>query len=235
MLVARSLAFAALFYLWSALVVIAMTPLLLGPRRWIIGPVRVWARVTTGLLGAICGVRVAFRGREHLQAGPVLIGAKHLCMFDTIAPLTVFADPCYVMRENLFRIPFYGWLARKSGMIGIDREGEAKALRLLLASAKARIAEGRQLVIFPEGTRVAPGTKGEYKPGVAALYRAIGAGCTPMATNSGVHWPAHGFMRRPGTIVYEFLEPIPAGLPREAFMQRLETALETASTALLGE
>jgi 1-acyl-sn-glycerol-3-phosphate acyltransferase len=103
----------------------------------------------------------------------------------------------------------------------------------MLAAAKARAAEGRRIVIFPEGTRTAPGAAGDYKPGVAALYRSLGVACVPLATNSGVHWPAHGFVRRPGLVVYEFLEPLPAGLARTEFMALLEARLEAASAALL--
>jgi 1-acyl-sn-glycerol-3-phosphate acyltransferase len=118
-------------------------------------------------------------------------------------------------------------------MIPINRDGGAGALRAMLSLAKTRVRENRQIVIFPEGTRTAPGTTGEYKPGVAALYRVLGLPCTPMATNSGVHWPAHGFLRRPGLVVYEFLEPLPPGLERDAFMRLLEERLEAASRALL--
>lgn len=234
MLFVRSLVFVALFYLWSALIAIAILPLLLAPRRWINGPVRLWAGGTVVLVRMICGVRLEVRGRRNLPAGAALIAAKHQCMFDTIAPLTVLGDACYVMRDSLLKIPFYGWYSVKQGMIPIDREGHASALRRMLATAKARIGEGRQVVIFPEGTRMAPGQTGAYKPGVAALYRAVGVSCLPLATNSGVHWPPHGFLRRPGLIVYEFLEPIPAGLDRAAFMTTLETRLEAASAALLG-
>ncbi|HEY2481872.1 MAG TPA: lysophospholipid acyltransferase family protein [Caulobacteraceae bacterium] len=229
----RSLMFTAAFYLWSTAVAIAMAPLLLAPRQWMMSPVRLWARVTMVLVRILCGVRVEFRGLEQLPAGAALIGAKHQCMFDTMAPVTILADPAYVMRDSLLKIPFYGWYAVRAGMIPIDREGRAGALRAMLSQAKARAREGRPIVIFPEGTRTAPGTTGEYKPGVAALYRALGLPCTPMATNSGVHWPAHGFLRRPGLVVYEFLEPIPPGLERGEFMRQLEERLETASRALL--
>ena len=229
----RSLTFVALFYVWSILVVVVMIPLLVGPRRWFTQPTRLWAWGTVLLLRLICGVRLEMRGRQHLTQSGVLIAAKHQCMFDTIGPLTVFTDACYVMRDSLLKIPFYGWYAVKAGMIPIDRQGRATALRRMLATAKARIAERRQIVIFPEGTRLAPGQTGEYKPGVAALYRALGVACIPMATNSGVHWPPHGFIRRPGLIVYEFLEPIPAGLDRAKFMRILEERLEDASRALL--
>jgi 1-acyl-sn-glycerol-3-phosphate acyltransferase len=229
----RSLTFIGLFYLWSGLTAIALTPLLLAPRQLLWPPMKLWARVTVWLVRIVCGVRVEFRGLEHLPRGGALIAAKHQCMFDTIAPVTLLADPAYVMRDSLLKIPFYGWYLVKMGMIPIDREGHAGALRAMLAVAKARTRENRQVVIFPEGTRTAPGTTGAYKPGVAALYRVLGLACTPMATNSGVHWPAHGFLRRPGVVVYEFLEPLPPGLEREEFMELLETRLEAASTALL--
>jgi len=234
MLFVRSLIFTALFYLWWAIFALAMLPLLLCPRRWLIGPMRFQARVVMWLLRAACGVRVEFRGLQNLPKGAALIGAKHQCMFDTIAPLTVFTDAAYVMRDTLLRIPFHGWYAVKAGMIPIDRQGHASALRRLLTIAKARIAEGRQVVIFPEGTRLPPGVTGEYKPGVAALYKALGVACIPMATNSGAHWPPHGFIRRPGLIVYEFLEPVPPGLERRAFMRLLEERTEAGSRALLG-
>lgn len=229
----RSLTFIALFYLWSILTVLAILPLLLAPRRWMLTAVRFWARVTLVLVRIVCGVRVEFRGLEHLPRGAALIAAKHQCMFDTIAPVTLLADPAYVMRDSLLKIPFWGWYTVKTGMIPIDREGHAKALRAMLSVARTRARENRQIVIFPEGTRTAPGTTGEYKPGVAALYRVLGLPCTPMATNSGVHWPAHGFLRRPGLVVYEFLEPLPPGLERDEFMRLLEERLEGASRALL--
>jgi 1-acyl-sn-glycerol-3-phosphate acyltransferase len=187
------------------------------------------------MLTAICGVRVEIRGRQHMPGGAALIAAKHQCMFDTIAPFAALDDACYVMRKELAHIPFYGWYCARAGMIVIDRDAGAKALRQLIADARERMAQARQLVIFPEGHRMAPGAAGEYKPGIAALYRDLGLPCTPLATNSGYHWPAHGLLRRPGTIVYQFLEPIPAGLARAEFMRVLEERIETASAALAAE
>ncbi|MEO8927335.1 MAG: lysophospholipid acyltransferase family protein [Caulobacteraceae bacterium] len=235
MTVLRSLLFVAIFYLWSGAAAIVLLPLLLAPRRWLVRAMSLWAVVVIALLRAICAVRVEIRGRRRLPAGPALIGAKHQCMFDTMAPLSVFADAAYVMKKELLNIPFYGWYARKVGMLVVDREAHAKALRKLVADTRDRIAAGRQVVIFPEGHRTAPGARGDYKPGVAALYRDLGLPCIPMATNSGLHWPAHGFLRRPGVIVYQFLEPIPAGLRRREFMRTLEARLEAASLALLEE
>ncbi len=235
MMMARSLVFAAVFYLWSVLCGLVMTPMMLGPRRWMIRAMAVWGMGVIALLRTICGIRVEFRGLQHLPRGRALVAAKHQCMFDTMAPLTIFPDAAYVMKRELLRIPFYGWFCVRAGMIELDRQGGAGALRKLIADARTRLEEPRQLVIFPEGTRKPPGTKADYQPGVAGLYRDLGLACTPLATNSGAHWPAHGFLRRPGVIVYEFLEPIPAGLRRAAFMRELETRIETTSARLLSE
>jgi 1-acyl-sn-glycerol-3-phosphate acyltransferase len=117
-------------------------------------------------------------------------------------------------------------------MIVVDREGHSTALRKLVADTQDRMKEDRQVVIFPEGTRTRPGAAGAYKPGIAALYRDLGLPCVPCATNSGVHWPAKGLMRYPGTVVFEYLEPIPAGLKRGQFMAELEQRIETASLKL---
>ncbi len=231
----RALAFAAAFYGWSALLSLLMLPFLLGPWRWVSTGMRLWTRGVIGLLQAICGIRVEFRGLDHLPTGPALIAAKHQCMFDTMGPLVVIHDACYVMKSELTRIPVYGWISRKTRMIVVDREGQAKALRGLLTDAKARVAEGRPVVIFPEGSRTAPGERRDYQPGVAGLYRTLGLPCIPMATNSGAHWPAHGFQRIPGTIVFEFLPAIPPGLSREAFMAELQDRVEAASDRLLSE
>ncbi len=231
----RSLLFISIFYLWSLAMSLALTPLLLAPRRWMIGGMRLWARGVLAMMYPLCGIRVEFRGLEHLPPGAALIAAKHQCMFDTMGPFVVFADSCYVMKKELLTIPFYGWFCVKAGMIALDRDGQAKALRKLITEGKAALGARRQVVIYPEGTRVAPGQTGNYHPGIAALYRAGGLPCIPLATNSGRHWPAHGFLRHPGTIIYQFLEPIPPGLQRAEFMRVLEERLEAASRALLNE
>ncbi|HEY1750522.1 MAG TPA: lysophospholipid acyltransferase family protein [Caulobacteraceae bacterium] len=229
----RSLAFVILFYLWSAVLAILILPFLLLPRSWTLGVFRLWSQGIFGLLRAICGVRVELRGREHMPTGRALVAAKHQCMLDVFAQFAWLDDSCFVMRKELMRIPFFGLYARKVGMVTLDREGGAAALRNLLRDARARLADPRPLVIFPEGTRGEPGQAGDYHPGVAGLYRDLQLACHPVATNSGVHWPAHGFIRRPGTIVFEYLEPIPPGLKRGDFMRELEARIEAASNALL--
>jgi 1-acyl-sn-glycerol-3-phosphate acyltransferase len=231
----RSLLFAAFFYLGSTVAAIAMTPLLLGKRRWVVQAIGVWATVMTAALRLICGVKMEIRGREHMPTGPALIAAKHQGMFDTIGPFFFLPDACFVLKKELLVIPFYGWYSIKGGMIAVDREGHASALKKLVKDTRERLSEDRQVIIFPEGTRKDPGAEPDYKPGVAALYRDLNLPCTPVATNSGVHWPAHGFLRRPGTIVFEFLEPLPAGLKRGEFMRELQDRIETATNALLAE
>jgi 1-acyl-sn-glycerol-3-phosphate acyltransferase len=232
---ARSLVFVVLFYLWSVICGLLMVPLLVAPRAWMIRAMAAWSLGVIALLKLVCGIRVEVRGRRYLPTGAALVAAKHQCMFDTMGPLSVLPDACYVMKRELLRIPFYGWYCRRAGMIDVDRQGQSAAMRKLIADGRSRLEEPRQLVIFPEGTRTPPGTKSAYQPGVAGLYRDLGLPCTPMATNSGAHWPAHGFIRRPGIIVYEFLEPIPAGLHRATFMRLLEERIEAASSRLLAE
>ena len=210
-----------------------LSPVLLGPMRWALAYARLWAWGVRAGFSAICGVTVEVRGLEHRPTGPALIAAKHQGMFDVIVPFTFLDEPCFVLKKELMVLPFFGWFAWKTKMIPVDRQAHAKALRKLVADARARLAEGRQIIIFPEGTRTQPGAQGDYKPGVAALYRDLGLPCHLIATNSGQCWPAHGFLRRPGKVVFEFLEPIPAGLKRAEFMAELERRIETASRALL--
>jgi 1-acyl-sn-glycerol-3-phosphate acyltransferase len=237
LILVRSLAFTFAFYLWSLVAAIAFLPVLVGPRRFAQGSLKVWGAVVTWLLRIICDVRVEVRGREHAPVGAALVAAKHQCMFDIFGTFNLLPDASYVLRQELMRIPIFGWWARKCHMLVIDREGGAKTLRKLLADARQRLKEApdRQIFIFPEGHRGAPGVAGEYQPGVAALYRDLDLPCVPIALNSGVHWPAHGIIRRPGTIVFQFLEPIPPGLKRGVFMRELEDRLEAASNALLAE
>lgn len=233
MLVLRSLTFVALFYLWSAAVAIVCTPLLLGPKEGVLRMFNLWSRVIIVLLRVCCDVRVEVRGHQHIPPGAALVAPKHQCMFDVFAQFTLLPRSCFVTKQELMWIPWFGWYARKVGEIVVDRGGHAAALKKMVRDAKERFAEDRQVVIFPEGHRNEPGVAGDYKPGIAALYRELEVAVYPVATNSGVHWPRHGFLRKPGTIVFEYLQPIPPGLKRAEFMRLLEDRIETASTKLL--
>ncbi len=230
---AGSLAFTAWLYGSMAVLGTVATPLLLFRRERAWSLVRVWVRGVLWGLRVFCGVRVEVRGREHVPAGAALIAAKHQSMLDTVAPLDLLPDPAYVLKRELMRLPFFGWWAAKLDMVPIDRAGGATALRAMTHAARDRLADDRQLIIFPEGTRQEPGAAPDYKPGVAGLYRELQAPCTPVATNSGLHWPPHGVLRFPGVVVYEFLPSIPPGLKRASFMAVLEDRIEDASTALL--
>lgn len=230
----RSLIFVAWLYLSMAIFALLLSPVLLFGRDPSMAVIRMWAAFVLFGLRWICGVRVEVRGLEHRPTGAALIAGKHQGMLDVIAPFTFLPDPCFVMKKELMILPFFGWFAARTNMIAIDRSAHSAALKGMVRQARTRHAEGRQILIFPEGTRTAPGATPDYKPGIAALYRDLDAPCVPMATNAGQHWPAHGFRRTPGTVVYEFLPAIPAGLKRDAFMARLEAELEAASTKLLG-
>ena len=233
MIALRSLLFVALFYIWSLAYVTAILPLLFAPRLVM---VRAWVPWSVGirvLLRVVCNIKVELRGRQYIPTGAALVAPKHQCMLDVFAQFAWLPHSCFVTKKELMWIPFLGWYAQKARMIVVDREGHATALRQLVRDAKERFADNRQLVIFPEGTRGEPGVAGDYKPGIAALYRELNVPVVPVATNAGVHWPAHGFIRKPGTIVFEYLEPIPPGLKRAEFMRLLEERIETKSLELL--
>lgn len=233
MIAVRSLLFVAWLYLSMALFAVGLSPALLMPHRYAMGVIRGWSRFVLFGLRWIAGVKVEFRGLEHRPTGAALIAGKHQGMLDVIAPFAVLPDNCFVMKKELMPLPFFGWFAWKTKMIPVDRSAGARALKDMVRHARERLAENRQILIFPEGTRQPVGAPPDYKPGIAALYRDLEVACVPMATNSGRHWPAHGFRRHPGTVVFEFLPAIPAGLKRAEFMARLEAELEGASTALL--
>lgn len=236
MILLRSFLFAIVFYAWSVVWAIAMVPMLAAPRSWLLAAMRFWSRSLNVLLKVICGIRVEIRGQEHVPSADALIASKHQTMFDVFVQFGVLKGSLFVFKKELLIIPIFGWIALKIGSIVVDREKQATALRDMVRRAQEQFRLGdRQLVIFPEGTRKAPGAPPDYKPGVAGLYRELGVAVHPVATNAGVHWPAHGFLRRPGVIVYQYLEPIPPGLKRAEFMRLLEERIETASNQLLAE
>lgn len=229
----RSLLFTAWLYLSMVVYAVGLSPALLMPHRYAQGVAKGWAKAVLFGLRWIAGVRVEFRGLEHAPSGAALVASKHQGMMDIVALLAVLPDACFVMKKELMPLPFFGWFAWKTKMIAVDRAGHARALKDMTRQARERLSEDRQIVIFPEGTRNAPGVPGDYKPGVAAIYRDLEGPCWPVATNSGAHWPAHGFRRYPGVVVFEFLEAIPAGMKRGPMMALLESRIETASNALL--
>lgn len=238
MLFFRSLTFNVCFYVWTAVMVLAYTPTLVLPYHVIVRGQRQWASHINALLRKIAGIRVEVRGREHLPRGGCIVAAKHQSAWDTLIWHQELDDPAVVMKAELLKIPVYGWMCRKTRMLTVDRTGGSAALRQLIAQAKVAIGLGRPLVIFPQGTRAAPGASVgavPYQPGVAALYRALDVPVVPVALNSGLFWRRHGFLRFPGTIVLEYLEPIPPGRDRKSFMAELEQRIEDSTQKLEAE
>jgi 1-acyl-sn-glycerol-3-phosphate acyltransferase len=234
MIVLRS----ALFTVWMYVTLLALgigcLPLLLhrGGAHWAI---RTWASGILWGLRVFCGTRVEVRGAQYRPTGAALIASKHQGELDGIAPFALLDDPCFVLKSELMKVPVVGWYAAGSRMIPVNRGGGSNAVKALSALAQERLVEARQIVIFPEGTRQLPGAPPHYKSGVSALYRDLEFPCVPLATNSGLFWPARGLLRYPGTCVYEFLEPIPPGLARAEFMAELEKRIETATDALIAQ
>ncbi|MGE3143405.1 MAG: lysophospholipid acyltransferase family protein [Hyphomonadaceae bacterium] len=230
----RSLAYVVWLYGSMALIGVTFAPAALLAREAAIAAARVWARMALWGLRVICGARVRFEGLEHISAAPPqLYASKHQAMLDTITPFAVLKRPAIVLKQELLKMPIFGWFAQRTGMIAIDREGHAKTLKAMLRTARTRLAEGRDIVIFPEGTRQELDAPPDYKIGVAALYRDLGAPCVPVAVSTGLVWSAHGLIRRPGRATIKFLPPIPPGLSREEFMRTLEERIETETAALV--
>jgi 1-acyl-sn-glycerol-3-phosphate acyltransferase len=232
---ARSLLFNVLFYVTTTLFVVLGSPLLFGPRRLAMAALAIHARFELWLLKLIVGTKLEVRGAEKLPKGACLVAAKHQSAWETFALIPLFRDPALLMKRELFWIPFHGWFSRKFEMIPVARDKGPSALRRMLREARKRVADGREIIIFPEGTRRAPGAPPDYKSGVVLLYDALGVPCVPVALNSGVFWPRRSLERRPGTIVVAFLDPIPPGLPKALFLERLTETIETASARLLAE
>jgi 1-acyl-sn-glycerol-3-phosphate acyltransferase len=228
----RSLAFNSGFFLLTAVLGVLALPLLPAPRRVVMRFGRFWARSVLTLLRATVGLDCEIRGLGKVPPGPCIIAMKHQSAWDTLILPVVLGDPAIVLKRELLWVPFYGWYASRAGSIAIDRGGHAAALRRMLRAARRVATEGRPVVIFPEGTRTASGRKLPYQPGVAALYQALRVPLVPAAVNSGLFWGRRSFLKRPGRIVLEFLDPIPPGLSRRELIPELERRIETATAAL---
>jgi len=235
MILLRSLLFHALFYLLTTCLAVLGLPILLLDRRAVQKLARFWTGASIWLLDKICGVRVEFRGLEYLPQGGCIIAAKHQSTLETLALTTITRDFSYVLKRELLSIPIFGWYLKGAGQIAIDRAKRGQALADLTKQVSEAIAQGRQIFIFPEGTRKAAGAPPDYKTGVAYLYAATSAVCAPVALNSGLFWPRQGLSIRPGAAVIAFLEPIGPGLDRQSFMSLLQGRIEAATAELIAE
>ncbi|MEE9250771.1 MAG: lysophospholipid acyltransferase family protein [Alphaproteobacteria bacterium] len=231
----RSFLFNAAFYLWTAVLLVVLLPLLAAPQNVVLRAVSWWSESIVRLLRVTAGVRFEVRGREHIPEEPAIIASKHQSAWDTLIFFLLLPRPTVVTKKELFLIPFYSWFVWRTGMIGVDRAGGAEALKSMVRRAAAALKAGRSVIIFPEGTRTAPGTHRPYLPGVAALYGHLKVPVVPVAVNSGLFWGRRTFVKRPGTILLQFLPAIPPGLARDDFMAELERRIETATARLEAE
>ncbi len=228
----RSLIFVVWLYGAMAVIGLALWPFVLADDKYVYTALRCWARTTLWGLRWIVGARVSFEGLENIPEGGALIAMKHQSMLDTIAPSLFLKQPTFIYKAELGSAPVMGAYL-KQNQIAVDRGGHAKALKSGVRGAREAVAKGRQVVIFPEGTRQPLGAPPDYKPGIAAMYKDLGIPVTPVALNTGLIWKPKGLMRSPGSVTFKILPPIPPGLPREEFMRELERVIETEGDALL--
>ena len=229
----RSLIYNVLFYLLLVFWIVVALPTFLMPRWAIMAVARYWSRSSIWLLRVVCNVKVEYRGVEKIPKGPLIVASKHQSMCETFALLQFFDEPLFILKRELKWIPFFGWYLIKANMIGVDRGAGGRSLLRMARSAGEAVRRGRQLIIFPEGTRTPVGSPPRYKTGVAQVYVDCGVTCVPVALNSGLFWPRRTFMRYPGTLVVEFLDPLPPGLSRREFIMRISSVIEDATGRLV--
>src|SRR5262245_30640292 len=231
----RSIAFNVLFYLNTFVYLIAALPTFFMPYRAIIAVAKSWARTNLVLLRVIAGIDFEIRGHEKIPKGPVIVASKHQSAWETFALLPLLENPVFILKRELQWIPIFGWLTIKGRMVPVRRGGGAQTLNAMIERARIELADNRQLIIFPEGTRRPAGAEPRYKIGVVHLYMAEGVPCVPIALNSGLFWSRRSLRRFPGTVVAEVLDPIPPGLGRDEFFERLQNDLESATARLIAE
>ncbi|MCG6904559.1 MAG: 1-acyl-sn-glycerol-3-phosphate acyltransferase [Rhodobacter sp.] len=229
----RSVVFNAQMYLMMALMALFFTPLAILSRDWAFRAIHTYCRYVRWSAGWMIGLRSEIRG--DVPTDEVLIAAKHQSFFDIILLVSVLPRPKFIMKKELKWAPILGYFAFRIGCIPVDRGKRGAAITKMTEDvAKGRALPG-QLIIYPQGTRVAPGATKSYKVGTGVLYEQLQQDCVPVATNVGVFWPRHGFYRKPGLAVVEFLPRIQVGLKKAAFMAKLEPVIEGASVRLMAE
>ena len=230
MVLLRSLLFALFFYPWTAICVLTAFPASLFGTPAVRGCAHIWARGHRWGAHYLLGIRSRLEGQ--IPGGTHLFAVKHQSMYETLEMFLLLKEPAVVLKQELTRVPLWGWVVRRYGVIPIDRAGGASALRQMMRSAQAAIGEGRPILIFPEGTRVSPGDMPPLQSGFAGLYRALKLPVVPIALDSGRLWPKSAFLKHSGTITVKVEPVIAPGLPRdeiEARVHRAINALEFAS------
>lgn len=230
----RTILFNLCFYVNTILYMIVCLPVLVMPGR---GPlwriVHSWTAVNLWFLRTICGITVEFHGVERIPKGALLVASKHQSTAETYALLKLFSDPTYILKRELMWIPIFGWYCLKARLIPVNRGARGGMMAAMAESARKEIARGRQIIIFPEGTRRPVDAEPGYKYGVAYLYGELNVPCLPVALNAGLYWPRRSWHMRPGVIRIECLEPIQPGLHPDAFLTRLQNEIEPATARLV--
>lgn len=235
MLFLRSLVFQILFFLNTVALMLVWLPAMPMRRQINQELGRTWGRTTLWLLDKICGLKIDWRGLENIPKGAVIVACKHQSIWETFVLPIRFPDFSYILKHELIWLPFFGWYLLAAEQIAIDRAKGGKLLPQLIAKAKKIFAQGRQLFIFPEGTRRPAGAPPQYRFGVAQLYAATDTPVLPVAVNSGLFWPRRSFIVRPGTAVIEFLPLIAPGMETRDFFDRLTSEIEETSNRLIEE
>ncbi len=229
----RSLLFIGQMYLAMAVLAVIYLPWALFSPAGAHAACHAYCRWVFWTLGWMVGLRVEIRGTPPTDE--VMIAAKHQSFLDIMAIYNAVPRGKFIMKRLLMFAPILGQYALRIGCVPVNRGKRGAAIKKMLEDVEKGHQEGGQLIIYPQGTRVAPGVSRPYKVGTGALYEQLGQPCVPVATNVGVFWPRHGITRKPGVAVVEFLPRIEAGIDKEAFMARLEAEVEAASDALLDE
>lgn len=232
----RSLLYNIAFYLIIPAYFIFGAPMLLAPRRMVVrGIYGGISRSLLVVLKYIVGLETDARGLDNLRRGPVIIAVKHQSTWDTFALTNYFDEPAMILKSELMNIPFLGWFAKKMDMIPVKRGKGRIAIKQLIKDARICADQGREIFIFPEGNRRAPGAEPRYKRGIAAMYKNLAIPVIPVALNSGLYWRRREFTRRPGKVIVEFLPAIEPGLSDDEFMKQLQEAIEPTTDRLIKE
>lgn len=229
----RSVIFIVQMYGAMAIMACYYAPLAILRREAAYDAVHAYCRYVRWSARWLVGLRSEVRG--EVPEGEVLIASKHQSFFDIILIVSVVPRPKFIMKASLVYAPILGWFALRIGCVPVNRGRRTEAIRQMMAGVTAGDAPRGQLIIYPQGTRVAPGAQMPYKVGSSIIYEETGQVCIPAATNVGVFWPRQGILRKPGLAVVEFLDPIPPGLERSAFLAELESRVEDRSNALMVE
>ncbi|MGF1563204.1 MAG: lysophospholipid acyltransferase family protein [Geminicoccaceae bacterium] len=231
----RSAIYAIVFYLWMLVCALLMLPLMLAPRAWLWWAVRTWMAGIVLLLRWICRIRHRVVGQENLPDGPAIFAADHQAAWETFVLTSLRSNLTFVLKRELMHVPFFGWYARRTGMIPVDRAAGPRALRSMAKAARSALARGRSIAVFPGGTRRDVFSAARLQPGIAALYHQLNVPVVPIALNSGLYWRNQSFLKFPGCITVEILPSIPPGKPQREMLGQLERSITDTSHKLVAQ